>query len=155
MSAIRKVLVVTADDRIGFMLASAEGDDFSVDLVDTRAGMLRALASTRYQVVVLDLAISDADGLMLARPAMRPGRNVIVVPNTPSQYVEAAAKHLSILTKPFCARRLIAMISRAVVESDAEDLTETSPAQRNSRLSSSVRRAGSHPGRARLRNKSG
>jgi len=128
MSAICKVLVVAADDRIGSMLASAGEEDFTVDIVDTRAGMLRALASTRYHVVVLDLAMSDADGLMLAGPAMRPGRNVIVVPNTPSQYVEAAAKRLSILTKPFNARRLIAMIKRALVELDDECLCENAPA---------------------------
>src|SRR5579864_3255469 len=72
-----------------------------------------ALAWDEYHAVIIDMAISGADPLVLARRAAQRGCGTILVPDLPAQFHAAARAGHLILCKPLRTKRLLELVREA------------------------------------------
>lgn len=72
-----------------------------------------ALAQDEFHAVIIDMAISGADPLALARHAVQRGCGTILVPDLPAHFHAAAAAGHLILCKPLRAQRLLELVREA------------------------------------------
>ena len=109
-----RVLVVEDELRLAELLKSALGRaGFVADAVRTAADAREALATTAYDVAILDLGLPDGDGLDILAETRRSGRNVPALVLTARDAVEDRVRGLDAgaddyLIKPFAMTELIA-----------------------------------------------
>jgi DNA-binding NtrC family response regulator len=72
-----------------------------------------ALAQDKFHAVIIDVGISGADPLMLAKNAAARGCGTILVPEVPAQFQAAARAGHLILSKPLRAKRLLELVREA------------------------------------------
>jgi DNA-binding NtrC family response regulator len=111
---VAKVLIIEPADDVREVLASAAEQRYAVDAVRSGAAMREALARGAHEVVILNMVLPNDDAIALADRAARRGCAVIVVPETPSQFVEAASRSFHILVRPLTCRRVLDAIDRAL-----------------------------------------
>jgi DNA-binding response OmpR family regulator len=114
-----RVLVVEAEDVLRRFLVSLGERRYEVDSVDGGAAMRRALATGRYDVVVVNADLPDADGLALAREAEGRRCGVVVIPHREGQDGLIAQRGFRTLPKSFTDLQLLMAIEAA--KNDAAD----------------------------------
>ncbi len=72
-----------------------------------------ALAQEQFHAVIIDMAISGADPLVLAKHAAERGCGTILMPDLPTQFHAAACAGHLILAKPPRANRLLELVREA------------------------------------------
>jgi DNA-binding NtrC family response regulator len=111
---VPKILIVEADDDLRSVLVDAAEERFEVEAVRTGAAMRAALARDDLDVVLLNMSLPADDAVALADRAAQRGCAVIVVPDEPSQFTEAASRGYYILVRPLTARRVGETVERAL-----------------------------------------
>lgn len=115
-----RILLVEDNARLAeLVLAGLDGADFATDHVETIEDAEAALATTRYDALVLDLGLPDGDGLTLVRRLRRAGRTVPILVLTARDGLDDRVAGLDAgaddyLPKPFAMRELTARL-RAVL----------------------------------------
>ena len=110
------VLVVEDRDDIRAFLAATVAARCDVAAVSTGAAAREALARAVYHVVILNLALPDADAVALAEEARRRGCAVIAIPHQAAQFAKAAREGFYVLVRPFDRRRLLELLDRVARE---------------------------------------
>lgn len=122
------ILVVEDDVRVADMLRrglSAEG--FAVTLADTGRAATELMTTDRFDLLILDLQLPDADGVDLCRVLREQDNRVAVIMLTARDDIEDRVRGLDAgaddyLTKPFAFAELIARIrARARRSTPAEN----------------------------------
>jgi two-component system OmpR family response regulator len=111
---VPKILIVEADDDLRHVLLDATEDRFDVEAVRSGAAMRAAFARGEPDVVLLNMSLPADDAVALADRAAQRGCVVIVVPEEPSQFTEAASRGYYILVRPLTRRRVGETIERAL-----------------------------------------
>lgn len=122
-----RLLLVEDDPDLGeALVANLARDGFAVDLVADCASAEAALASNSYALVLLDLGLTDGDGLDIVRRLRRRRSSVPVIVLTARDAIEDRVTGLEAgaddyLVKPFAHAELVARI-RAVLRRPGRDL---------------------------------
>ena len=111
-----RILVVEDHERFaGFIKTGLDKEGFTVDLTMTAAEGDAAFAAVKYDAVVLDLGLPDADGLTLLKDWRDQGSNTPVLILTARDGVDDRVKGLNAgsddyMLKPFAMEELVARL---------------------------------------------
>ena len=125
-----RILLIEDDAMLGKALAAAlTGEGMSVDWVRDGAHAEAALHDEGYSIVLLDLGLPDADGLVLLKSSRREGSETPVLVITARDGVDDRVAGLDLgaddyLVKPFETRELLARM-RALIRRRAGRATST------------------------------
>jgi DNA-binding NtrC family response regulator len=120
MPRVCKVLVVEGHDGVRALLGDALHDQgYRFTLVGTAAAMRQALDEDDYDVVIVDVAMRDADGLVLADEAARQGCGVIVMTGDQRDFERIERSGRKHIFKPFMIGSLLRLIDEVLREMHA------------------------------------
>jgi DNA-binding response OmpR family regulator len=111
-----RLLLVEDNERLSALVARGLGEaGFQVDVLATMADARQALATTRYAVIVLDLGLSDGDGMELLRGLRSEGSAIPVLVLTARGGLKDRVNGLhagadDYLPKPFALDELVARL---------------------------------------------
>ncbi|MBK5911974.1 hypothetical protein CCR85_10785 [Rhodothalassium salexigens] len=129
----QRILVVDDDDRLCRLIADYLGDEgYRVDVARDAAAMWQALDEAAYDLILLDLALPDADGLSVARELGRRAQTPIIIVSGKGDVVDRVAG-LEVgaddyIAKPFHMREILARV-RAVLRRSASAPMPAPPAE--------------------------
>ena len=119
MSVTRQILIVEDDSALRASLAEqiTLGGDFVADLADSAAEAEQILAGTsaRYDVILLDVGLPDADGRELCAKLRRDGRRMPVIMLTGSDGETDVVRGLDAgandyIAKPLDVEKLLSLV---------------------------------------------
>jgi len=111
-----KVLLIEDNDRLaGFVRTGLMAAGFVTDRTDRVDGALAALATTRYDAIVLDLGLPDGDGMEVVKGVRRPGFATPILILTSRDGLRDRVDSLNggaddYLLKPFAMEELVARL---------------------------------------------
>jgi len=111
-----KILVIDDDPLIGTLIKNALGKNHQVLIVETAQKALEILAGNRFNMIFLDLALPDTDGLTLYKQLKSQENNIPVVVITSSTDADLLTKVVVegarfVLNKPFTDEEIRQMLN--------------------------------------------
>jgi two-component system OmpR family response regulator len=120
MPRICKVLVVEGHDGVRALLGDALHErGYRFTLVDSGAAMLKALDEDDYEIVLIDVALRDEDGLALADDAAAQGCGVILTTGDRRHFELVERSRYRHIFKPFMIGSLLQLIDEVLREVQA------------------------------------
>lgn len=112
---MRLLIVEDEEELSSLMQANLHREGYAVDVAATAEDARAALATTRYDVVLLDIGLPDEDGLTILRDLRAAGDTTPVIAVTARDSVGDRVRGLNggaddYLTKPFALEELVARI---------------------------------------------
>jgi two-component system OmpR family response regulator len=117
MPRICKVLVVEGHEGVRALLGDALHDrGYRFTLVDCGAAMQRALDEDDYEIVLIDVALRDEDGMALADDAAAQGCGVILTTGDRRHFDQVERSRHRHIFKPFMIGALLRVVEEVLRE---------------------------------------